>query len=62
MWFSHKLITDKIIITQVKESVYFSILCDKTTDLAQIGQISLSVGYISKHVHKRKLYFFYTCI
>lgn len=40
------VITDKIIITQVKESVYFSIVCDKTTDLAHIGQISLSVGYV----------------
>lgn len=38
-------ITNKI-ITQEKESVCFSILCDETSDLAHIEQMSLSVRYV----------------
>lgn len=38
------IITDKL-IKEVKDSVFYSILCDETSDLAHIEQMSLSVRY-----------------
>jgi len=37
--------TDKL-IKEVKDSVFYSILCDETSDLAHIEQITLSVRYV----------------
>lgn len=39
------IITDKL-IKEVKDSVFYSILCDETSDLAHIEQMSLSVRYL----------------